>query len=232
MTVDLNADVGEGAGEDDAVMAVVTSVNVACGVHAGSRALMAATLAVARNRGLAVGAHPGYADRAGSGRRELDLTSAEITALVADQIRSLDELAAAAGVSLAHVKPHGALYSQAARDELLARAVARGVARFGRDLILMGLAGSLAMRRAAGALRAAGLRRGQHVAVVNRDGRHWVQAVLGMLSGLRGDARRYEGTSKRLLSDLTDYLTADGKRAPEWLPRVFAMAVGLCRVTT
>jgi UPF0271 protein len=127
MTVDLNADVGEGAGEDDAVMAGVTSVNVACGVHAGSRALMAATLAVARNRGLAVGAHPGYADRAGSGRRELDLTSAEITALVADQIRSLDELAAAAGVSLAHVKPHGALYNQAVYDERIARAVVEGV---------------------------------------------------------------------------------------------------------
>ena len=78
MTVDLNADVGEGTGDDAAVMDVVTSVNVACGVHAGSSALMAATLAVARNRGLSVGAHPGYADRAGGGRRDLDVSSSKV----------------------------------------------------------------------------------------------------------------------------------------------------------
>ena len=93
MTVDLNADVGEGTGDDAAVMDVVTSVNVACGVHAGSPALMAATLAVARNRGLAVGAHPGYADRVGGGRRDLDVSSADITALVADQIQALGLMA-------------------------------------------------------------------------------------------------------------------------------------------
>ena len=140
MTIDLNCDMGElpDAALEEALMRHITSANVACGGHAGDAATMKRTVGLARAHGVAVGAHPGYPDRANFGRVELALSTEQIAQTVFDQIRALEEVA---GV-LAHVKPHGALYNVAARNVEVARAIAAGVALFSRELILVGLAGS------------------------------------------------------------------------------------------
>jgi UPF0271 protein len=152
--VDLNADLGEafGAypmGADEAVLAYVTSANVACGFHAGDPTVIDRTVARAVRAGVAVGAHPSHFDLRGFGRREIAADPTEVEADVVYQVGAVAAFARAHGSHLTHVKPHGALYNQAARDEALARAVARGVGRFSRDLVLVGLAGSAVMRRAA-----------------------------------------------------------------------------------
>jgi 5-oxoprolinase (ATP-hydrolysing) subunit A len=145
--VDLNADVGEsfGAwslGEDEALIPLVTSVNVACGAHAGDPDVIARTVALAARHGVAVGAHPGYPDRAGFGRRAMALTADEIERSVVVQVGAVWAAARAAGVPLRHVKTHGALYNRAARDEDAALAIARAVASIDPGLWLFGLAGS------------------------------------------------------------------------------------------
>jgi UPF0271 protein len=152
--IDLNADLGEafGAypmGADEAVLVYVTSANVACGFHAGDPSVIDRTVARAVRAGVALGAHPSHFDLRGFGRREIAADPAEVEADVLYQVGAVAAFARAHGSHLTHVKPHGALYSQAARDEALARAIARGVARAGHDLVLVGLAGSAAMRRAA-----------------------------------------------------------------------------------
>jgi 5-oxoprolinase (ATP-hydrolysing) subunit A len=152
--IDLNADLGEafGAysmGSDEAVLVYVTSANVACGFHAGDPTVIDRTVARAVRAGVAVGAHPSHYDLRGFGRREILADPAEVEADVVYQVGAVAAFTRAHGSHLTHVKPHGSLYSQAARDEALARAVARGVARFSKDLILMGLASSVVMRRAA-----------------------------------------------------------------------------------
>lgn len=154
--IDLNADVGEafGAwsmGADEELLAQVTSANVACGFHAGDPSVIDKTVASAVLAGVAVGAHPGYLDLRGFGRREMRLPAGEVEADVVYQVGALATFARAHGTPLTHVKPHGALYNQAADDPELALAIARGVARVDRELRLVGLAGSSAMGRAAAA---------------------------------------------------------------------------------
>jgi 5-oxoprolinase (ATP-hydrolysing) subunit A len=158
-TIDLNSDVGEsfGAyriGADAEVMRSITSANVACGYHAGDPAVMRETVRLARDAGVAVGAHPGFPDLVGFGRRELRATPREVEDLVLYQVGALAAIAASEGVSLAHVKAHGALYNMAARDRSLADAIARAVFSFDRSLLLFGLPGSELLRAGA----AAGLR--------------------------------------------------------------------------
>ena len=136
-------------GADEAVLVYVTSANVACGFHGGDPSVIDRTVARAVRAGVAVGAHPSHFDLRGFGRREIAADPAEVEADVVYQVGAVAAFARAHGAHLTHVKPHGALYSQAARDEALARAVARGVARVSRDLVLVGLAGSAPMRRAA-----------------------------------------------------------------------------------
>jgi len=158
MRIDLNADVGEsyGAwvmGDDEALMPALTSANVACGAHAGDPVVMERTVAPAIRHGVAIGAHPGYPDRDGFGRRDLDMRTDELEASILAQLGALWAFAKAAGVSLVHVKPHGALYNRAARDRSLADAICRAVKRFSGDLVLVGLAGSVMLE----AGRAAGL---------------------------------------------------------------------------
>jgi UPF0271 protein len=150
--IDLNCDLGEGGAHDAALMPLVTSVNIACGAHAGDAATMRATVALAQRHGTAIGAHPGFADRENFGRLELRLSPDEITRLVRGQVEALRALA-----PLRHVKPHGALYNLAAREPAVARAVAEAVRDTDATLVLVGLAGSasLAAGRAAG-LRVAG----------------------------------------------------------------------------
>ena len=129
-------------GTQEALMACLTSVNVACGGHAGDEGTMRRTVEQALRRKLAVGAHPGYADRANFGRLELDLSPDAIAESVFEQVSKLAEIAEKYGARISHVKAHGALYNQAARDEVIAAAIANGVARWRRDVILVGLAGS------------------------------------------------------------------------------------------
>jgi UPF0271 protein len=140
--IDLNADVGEGLRHDHALMRVVSSANVACGGHAGDPDTMRATVVLARDHGVAVGAHPSFPDRAGFGRREMTLSPREVAECVADQLRALASIASAEGVRLRHVKPHGALYNLAAGDRALADIIARTVGAFDGALVLFGLAGS------------------------------------------------------------------------------------------
>jgi UPF0271 protein len=157
--IDLNADVGEsfGAysiGNDEALMQSITSASVAAGFHAGDPGVLRRTIRLAKVHGVAVGAHPGFQDLVGFGRREMRVTPAEAEDLVLYQIAAVAGVAAAEGVRLQHVKPHGALFNMAAADTALAGAIARAVASFDPSLILFGLAGSEILR----AGRTAGLR--------------------------------------------------------------------------
>ncbi|MDP1581337.1 MAG: 5-oxoprolinase subunit PxpA [Candidatus Didemnitutus sp.] len=140
--IDLNCDLGEGAGHDTELMSLITSANIACGGHAGDAAMMRATVLLALQHGVAIGAHPGYEDREHFGRRELALHATQVRELVETQTRALQTIARACGGRVVHVKPHGALYNLAARDAAVARAVAEGVRACGAELILCGLAGS------------------------------------------------------------------------------------------
>jgi 5-oxoprolinase (ATP-hydrolysing) subunit A len=151
--IDLNADLGEGGTDDAALLALVSSANIACGGHAGDDETMRRTINLARASGVAIGAHPGYEDRENFGRVALVLPLKEITALVRRQVEKLASFASDAGGRIHHVKPHGALYNQASRDLLLAAAVVKGVTAISPDLILYALPNSAL----ADAGRAAGL---------------------------------------------------------------------------
>ena len=147
MKIDLNCDMGESFGQyklgnDEAVMPFITSANIACGFHAGDPMVMQSTIQLAKKYNVAIGAHPGWPDLQGFGRREMNLSAEETEAVVFYQIGALAGFAKAEGVELRHVKPHGALYNQAAKDRVLANAIARAVKAFSADLILVGLAGS------------------------------------------------------------------------------------------
>lgn len=142
MRIDLNCDLGEGAGHDAELMPLVTSANIACGAHAGDEATMRTTVELALRHGVAIGAHPGFADREHFGRRELPVTPEEVFQLVLAQIRVLQRIAQAAGARVGHVKLHGALYNLAARDVAIAEAAAYAVRDAGPDLIWFALAGS------------------------------------------------------------------------------------------
>jgi 5-oxoprolinase (ATP-hydrolysing) subunit A len=160
--VDLNCDMGEsfGAyriGADDEVLPYITSANVACGFHGGDPTAMRTTLAKAKGRGVAVGAHPGFPDLIGFGRRNMDVTPDEAYDLVVYQVGALLGFATAAQMRLQHVKPHGALYNMAAAKPELAAAIARAVRDVDRELILFGLPGShLISEGEAAGLRTAG----------------------------------------------------------------------------
>ncbi len=154
-TIDLNCDLGEGfgaytLGDDVALLRVVSSANVACGFHAGDPRTMRRAVETACAHGVAVGAHPGFPDRVGFGRRDLGATAEEITTDVLYQIGALAAFCAAAGFALQHVKPHGALYNLAARDRHVADAVVAAIARFDPTLLLFAPAGS-ALEQAASA---------------------------------------------------------------------------------
>ena len=156
MAVDLNADVGEECGQDAALIRCITSANVACGLHAGNRQVMHDTVLLARDCGVAVGAHPGFDDRLHFGRRDLYLPASQITELVTRQIEMLAEIAVNCGICLQHVKPHGALYNLAVKDRIVADAIAGATVSVDKSLMVMGLPGSelVAAAEAAG-LRAA-----------------------------------------------------------------------------
>lgn len=144
-SVDLNSDLGEGfgayaCGDDAAILGIVTSANVACGLHAGDPEIMARTFALAKERGVAVGAHPGFPDLWGFGRRRMPYSPAEIERLVAYQIGAAQALAAYAGHRITYVKAHGALANVAAEERPVADAIARAVRAVDRELALLAIA--------------------------------------------------------------------------------------------
>jgi len=147
LKIDLNCDMGEmpeaiADGRQEALMQSITSANVACGGHAGDKETMRLTIEQALRQGVAIGAHPGYADRENFGRLELKLSVVRVAESVFEQVRALSAVAESCGAQVEHVKPHGALYNQAVRDPELAAAIAAGVARWRRDVLMVGLAGS------------------------------------------------------------------------------------------
>lgn len=157
--VDLNADLGESFGAytigmDAEVLRYITSANVACGFHAGDPVVMEKTVALAKAHDTAVGAHPGYPDLMGFGRRNLKISPAEAKAYIKYQVGALLAFTGACGVKLQHVKPHGAFYNMAAVDDALAAAICEGIREADPELIVLGLAGSAHIRAA----KAAGLR--------------------------------------------------------------------------
>jgi UPF0271 protein len=146
-SIDINCDMGElpeaiADGTQEALMRSITSVNIACGGHSGDEQTMRRTIEQAQRWKLAIGAHPGYPDRANFGRLELAMPPNEIAASVFEQVQALAEVAASCGSRLTHVKPHGALYNQAVHNRELAQAIAEGITRWSRDVVLVGLAGS------------------------------------------------------------------------------------------
>jgi 5-oxoprolinase (ATP-hydrolysing) subunit A len=145
--IDLNCDMGEvpehiTGGTQEALMPSLTSVNIACGGHAGDAQTMKTTIEQALRWKLAVGAHPGYPDRANFGRLELSMPAEAIADSIFEQVQALAGIASLCGAQIVHVKPHGALYNQAVRNRTLAEAIAQGVAKWNRRVILVGLAGS------------------------------------------------------------------------------------------
>jgi UPF0271 protein len=142
MKVDLNSDLGEGAGHDDEILGLVSSANIACGFHAGNPASIFNSIRAAKEKGVAVGAHPSVDDRKNFGRTEVQVSAADVYALVAYQIGAFHALCTAGGVEMNHVKPHGALYNMAVRDRELSDAIAHGVLAVDTGAILFAPTGT------------------------------------------------------------------------------------------
>ncbi len=154
MKIDINCDMGESFGAytlgmDEAIIASISSANIACGFHAGDPQVMSRTVKLAIEHGVAIGAHPGFPDLLGFGRRNMDCSSEEIEAYLIYQIGALQAFCTAHGARLGHVKPHGALYNMAVGNESLVRSIARAIARVDSSLFMVTLAGGKAERMAA-----------------------------------------------------------------------------------
>ncbi|HEX7905711.1 MAG TPA: 5-oxoprolinase subunit PxpA [Chitinophagaceae bacterium] len=147
--IDLNCDMGEGIGNDGVLMPFITSANIACGFHAGDVNTMYETIELALKHKVSIGAHVSYLDKNNFGRTEMELSEADVFELVQQQLIILNEVADTFVIKLTHVKPHGALYNQSARDKLLAKTIARAVKDFDEQLILFGLSGSASIHEAA-----------------------------------------------------------------------------------
>ena len=238
MRVDLNCDMGEsyGAwtiGDDAAIMPFVSSVNIACGFHGGDPSVMRATVRAAAAHHVAIGAHPGLPDLAGFGRREMAVSPQEVYDLTAYQIGALRGVAAAAGVSINHVKPHGALYNMAAVRQPIANAIALAVRDIDSALILVALSGSCLID----AGRAQGLRTASEVfadrnyladgTLVPRSSPHALvhdvdvaaERAVRMLEARRVTA--IDGTDISIVAD-TVCIHGDGAYAPQFAQRIRA----------
>jgi UPF0271 protein len=138
-TIDLNCDMGEGAGNDEAIIPYISSANIACGFHAGDDATMQKSVELALKFDVAIGAHPGFADKANFGRLEMHLPLAEVYDLITEQVYRLQTITHRFGALLHHVKPHGALYNMAANDKTLAETIAKAIKDVDENLVLYGL---------------------------------------------------------------------------------------------
>lgn len=149
ISCDLNCDMGEGIGNDEAIMPFITSVNIACGYHAGDETTMRTTVMMAKKAGVAIGAHPSFLDRKNFGRTEIkDISPQKVYDLVAAQIKIIYKIAADCNTHLHHVKPHGALYNMAAKDPAVSMAIAHAIYDFDKTLVLFGLSGSYSISEA------------------------------------------------------------------------------------
>ena len=153
MKIDLNCDLGESFGNykigmDEEVIKFISSANIACGFHASDPLVMEKTVALAKENGVKVGAHPGFPDLAGFGRRNMNVSPKELKAMVVYQIGALNAFCKVSGIKMNHVKPHGAMYNMAAKDERLAFAIAEAVAHVDDSLVLVGLSGSELLKAA------------------------------------------------------------------------------------
>lgn len=142
-SIDLNCDIGEGFDNDAELMRHISSANIACGFHAGDEVTMRRTVELALENAVAVGAHPGYLDRENFGRTEMQITRDQLRRLIFDQLEAFQAVCDRLGAKIVHIKPHGALYNQAAKDPRIARALAETVAELDPGLIFYGLSGSL-----------------------------------------------------------------------------------------
>ncbi len=223
--IDLNADVGEGCGDDAALFAFVTSANIACGWHAGDEATMTATLRAALERGVAIGAHPSFPDREHFGRMDMARTPEEVYGDVQAQIDALARIARREGARLGHVKPHGALYTMAARDERLADAIARAVRDCDASLVLVGLAGSLSI----GAAQRVGLRAVEEVFADRGYAADGTLLPRGTPGALIEDAAEVAAAALAFVDrglGQTICLHGDGPHALEFARRIRAELVG------
>jgi len=153
LKIDLNCDLGESFGNykiglDEEVIKYVTSANIACGFHASDPLVMEKTVRLAKNAGVGVGAHPGFPDLVGFGRRNMNVSIAELKAMVTYQLGALDAFCRANKIILQHVKPHGAMYNMAGKDEKMALAIAEAIGNYNSSLILLGLSGSQMLKAA------------------------------------------------------------------------------------
>ncbi|HKN48401.1 MAG TPA: 5-oxoprolinase subunit PxpA [Candidatus Polarisedimenticolia bacterium] len=211
-SIDLNCDMGElpelqADGTEEALMERVSSVNVACGAHAGDEETMDETIRAALRHRLAIGAHPGFPDRANFGRHPLPLPVDVIERTVFEQVTRLAGVAARRGATIGHVKPHGALYNLAARDAAVARAIARGVERSGREVILVGLAGSIMLE----VFREAGFRAAGEAFADRRYERDGTLRERALAGALLTDPAQAAGQALRITRDGC-VLAADGSR--------------------
>jgi len=142
LTIDINCDMGEGIGNDEAIMPFISSANIACGYHAGDEGTMKQTIALALRNDVSIGAHPSFFDKKNFGRLEMNLRVDEIYDLVILQLRTIDKIIKEHNTTLHHVKPHGALYNMSAKDPRISRAIAQAVKDFDHDLVLFVLSGS------------------------------------------------------------------------------------------
>lgn len=152
--IDLNSDLGESFGAykigmDEQVIPLISCANIACGFHAGDPAVMSKTVEICKANGTHIGAHPGFPDLQGFGRRNMAVSPADVKAFVTYQIGALDAFCRSKGVKLEHVKPHGALYNMAAKDEKIAQAICSAVYEYNSNLILLALSGSQMIKKAA-----------------------------------------------------------------------------------
>lgn len=148
MHIDINCDMGEGVGSDEAIMPFITSANIACGAHAGDEETIRTTILLAKQHGVNIGVHPSFPDRKNFGRTEMETTPQDVYNLVTEQLFLFQKIADAAAAVVHHVKPHGALYNMAARDAGLAKAIAQAVKDFNAALVLFGLSGSASVTAA------------------------------------------------------------------------------------
>lgn len=148
MQVDLNCDLGEGFATDEQIIPLISSANIACGFHAGNAATMKRTIELCMQHGVSIGAHPSWPDLENFGRTEMQRTSDEIFNIVTEQLEIISEITKQLGGKLHHVKPHGALYNQSAKDQSIAAAIAKAVYDFDTGLFLFGLSGSVSLTEA------------------------------------------------------------------------------------
>ena len=146
--IDLNCDLGEGTGNEEAIMPFISSANIACGYHAGDENTIWHTAELCLEYNVAIGAHPSFLDKQNFGRVEMDLDAADIYDLVTQQLIIIDEIISELDVALHHVKPHGALYNLSAKDKTIAKAIAKAVKEYNKELILFGLSGSHSVKEA------------------------------------------------------------------------------------